>query len=214
MFYFWINLSFWDSVKHCMKVHILPSSQFIVQTRFLKNYSECISDCVLITQVVSIHLYTSFSFIKHCCENFDGSRFPCSIWSQKSKDFSPFYVKCYSFHSFKISVFFLQIFYFYYIVRFSWHNIFEKINSNLFHNKKIATFFKRQFLCKNKYYLYFSFNLAIFSAFSLALAASRSALISSLVFTTSLTSSFSSSFLAFLSTSAIILTTTSLLRSL
>ena len=88
------------------------------------------------------------------------------------------------------------------------YKIFKKV-------KKVATFLWQHLIYVIlQFYLYFSFNLAIFSAFSLALAASRSALISSLVFTTSLTSSFSSSFLAFLSTSAIILTTTSLLRSL
>ena len=146
MFYFRINLVIFNSIKHCMKVHILPSSQFIVQTRFLKNYSARISDCMLIFQIISVDFHTSRSLVYHCCENFNRSRLPCSVWSEETEDFSLLHIKSDSFHSFKISIFFLQIFYFYYIVRFSWHNIFEKINSNLLYDKKIATFFKQEIL--------------------------------------------------------------------
>ena len=149
MFYFRFNLVLFDSVKHCVKVHIFPSSQFIVQTRFLKNYSKCISDCMLIFQIISVHLHTSRSLVYHRCENLNCCRLPCSVWSEETEDFSLLHVKSDSFHSFKISILFCQIFDFYDIVRFSWHSNFEKINSNLFYDKKIATFFKRQFLCKN-----------------------------------------------------------------
>ena len=146
MFYFRFYLVLFYSVKHSMKIHILPSRQFIVQTGFLKNYSECISDCVLIFQIISVHFYTSRSFIYHSCENFDCSGLPCSVWSEESKNFSLLHVKSDSLHSFKISIFFSQIFYFYYVVWFSWHNSFEKINTNLFYDKKIATFFKQDFI--------------------------------------------------------------------